>query len=260
MAIVTLTTDFGLRDWFVGSMRGVMLGINPSLTIVDLTHEISSGDISAAALSLMASYRTFPAGTIHVAVVDPGVGSDRNPLVADIPDHRFIGPDNGLFTLVLAGQSQIKLRRLDDPKWQRHPVCPTFHGRDIFAPAAAHLSRGISLQAMGSPLADYIRLDWPEPEIEEGVIRGQVIHIDRFGNAITNIPAGVLESLNEGPQYVATEHQSGIPLKAYYQQVPAQTSLALVGSAGLVELATNGDRASDRLDLKIGSTVTLFAR
>ncbi|HUK81543.1 MAG TPA: SAM-dependent chlorinase/fluorinase, partial [Verrucomicrobiae bacterium] len=187
MPIIALTTDFGSSDWFVGSMKGVILGINPQVTIVDLTHEIPAGDIRAGAFALAASYKCFPRLTVHCAVVDPGVGSERAPIAVKSADYFFVGPDNGVLSYALAQEKVREVRRLDNDEYFRKPVSHTFHGRDIFAPAAAHLSNGVPMNSLGSEVNEFVRVAWPQVNIDGGVTHGQVIYIDRFGNCITNI-------------------------------------------------------------------------
>ena len=260
MPIVTLTTDFGLQDWFVGSMRGVMLGINPDLTIVDLTHGICGGDIPGGALALTAGYHCFPPGTIHVAVVDPGVGSERTALAASIPDHFFIGPDNGLFALVLARQGKVSLRRLDDIRWHRHPVSSTFHGRDIFAPAAAHLSRGIPFEALGSAVTSFQTLNWPSVTRNQSEMRGAVVYVDHFGNCLTNIHADHLGGEAIQNVYLSIGSLPLIPGQSFYQEVDCGCPLVLIGSSGYLEIAVNGGRACDHLGLRRESKVVLTGK
>ncbi|MFQ5542437.1 MAG: S-adenosyl-l-methionine hydroxide adenosyltransferase family protein [Candidatus Binatia bacterium] len=185
--LITLTTDFGFRDPFVGTMKGVILGINPNARIVDLTHGIPAQDLSAAALALGASAPFFPEGTIHLSVVDPDVGSERRPLAIESAGHFFVGPDNGIFTLALKGKEIGQVVELSNDNYHMKPTSKTFHGRDIFAPVAAHLSLGTSPQELGNPVKDFKRLHWPEVIIDGTTIQGEIVYIDGFGNLITNI-------------------------------------------------------------------------
>jgi len=173
MQIVTLTTDFGTRDWFVGTMKGVMLGINPRADIVDLTHEIPAGDIRAGAFALMAGCHYFPKGTVHVAVVDPGVGGPRRAIAVQTNDYFFVGPDNGVLSWALAREQIKTVRQLEQRKYLLDSVSRTFHGRDIFAPVAAHLSRGPAIQRLGREVKDWVRLPWPQPKRSRGTIRAK---------------------------------------------------------------------------------------
>src|SRR6266849_5174353 len=188
MSIITLVTDFGSQDFFVGAMKGVILSINPQAIIVDITHEIPAQDIEAAAFNLLATYKDFPAATIHVAVVDPGVGSTRRPILIECGAQFFVGPDNGIFSWICERDETIRAIHLTNEKFFRHPVSATFHGRDIFAPVAAALASGVAVKDFGDEASDYVRLDSLLPEVaSDGSIDGRVIHIDRFGNCITNL-------------------------------------------------------------------------
>jgi hypothetical protein len=252
MAVITLTSDFGAADWFVGSMKGVILGIEPHATIVDITHEIPAGDIRAGAFALAASYRCFPRNTVHVAVVDPGVGTKRAAIAARTANYFFVGPDNGVLSLALAQENLLDVRRIENDSFFHKPVCDTFHGRDIFAPVAARLTQGIMLDALGPATAEYVQLAWPQPRTEGGVVRGEVIYIDHFGNAITNL-------ILPGPSAKTVRVPSGAecPVAQFYHQVPLGQPIALVASSGFLEIAVNGGNAAQRFGLKIGDPVEL---
>ena len=185
--IITLTTDFGYIDPFVGIMKGVILRIAPDAQIVDLSHGIAPQDIRAAALTLAASVDNFPEGTIHVAVVDPGVGSERRPLLVESVDHYFVGPDNGVFSLALERNGSSRIVDLSNETYHLQPKSHTFHGRDVFAPVAAHLARGVSVGEFGAPLKDCVRLRWPPIDRAGESVLGEILYIDRFGNLFTNI-------------------------------------------------------------------------
>ena len=189
VSVITLTTDFGTRDWFVGTMKAVILGILPRAKVVDITHEIPPGDIRAGAFALMASCRYFPRGTVHVAVVDPGVGSQRQAIAVQTARRFFVGPDNGVLSWGLALEKIKTIRLLENRQYFLQPVSRTFHGRDIFAPVAAHLSRGLSASRLGRELKDFVRVPWPLTTKQRGEVQGEIVHIDRFGNAITDIEA-----------------------------------------------------------------------
>ena len=255
MQLITLTTDFGLRDWFAGTMKGVILGIAPRAAIVDITHEIPAGDIRAGAFALAASCRFFPKGTVHVAVVDPGVGGARKSIAVQTANYLFVGPDNGLLSPALA-QEQIKsVRRLENANYFLHSVSNTFHGRDIFAPVAAHLCRGTAVHKLGPAQNDYVRLPWPRPRVAQNRIEGEVVFIDRFGNAITNI-----ENTSSNPRgrlAIFLGRKMLCRVKAFYQSVPAGRMVAIPGSSGFLEIAVNGGSAAKRLGLKIGDQVSL---
>jgi S-adenosylmethionine hydrolase len=238
MAIITLTTDFGVRDWFVGSMKGVILGINPQTQIVDITHEIPAGDVRAGAFALMAACRCFPRLAVHVAVVDPAVGSERAAIAVRTADYFFVGPDNGVLSFALARETVLEIRRIENEAYFRKPVSATFHGRDIFAPVAARLTQGILLDSLGRKLDDFVRLPWPQ--------RGEVMYIDRFGNAITNI--------NVRPARVRVGGRQ-LPVVNYYQQGRPNEPVGLMGSSGFLEIAINGGNAAQLLGLRIGDPV-----
>jgi S-adenosyl-L-methionine hydrolase (adenosine-forming) len=183
--VITLLTDFGLKDPYVGIMKGVILSINPGATIVDITHDIRSQDIEEAAFLIEEYNRYFPPGTIHVGIIDPTVGSPRRPIIVSKDNNIFIGPDNGLFTVVLDGDAEVYL--IESPDFMLREVSSTFHGRDIFAPAAAHASTGFHPSAFGGIISDPVRLDNMFPVAEGHSLKGKIVRFDRFGNAITNI-------------------------------------------------------------------------
>ncbi len=255
MSIITLTTDFGTKDWFVGTLKGVILKLNPKARIVDLTHEISPGDIRAGAFALRAACRFFPRGTIHVAVVDPGVGSRRRALAIQTDDYSFVGPDNGVLSFAVAGQKLREIRSLETADYLLEPVSRTFHGRDVFAPVAAHLSRGVSIRKLGPRLQTFIRLRWPEPRAHATSIEGEVVYIDRFGNAITNLDMAALAALGADALEVRLGGKRVCPVAEFYGSVPTGRSAAVLGSGGLLEIAVNGGSAAQRLKLRIGDRV-----
>ncbi|MCS7049226.1 MAG: SAM-dependent chlorinase/fluorinase [Verrucomicrobiae bacterium] len=236
--VVTLTTDFGLRDWFVGSMRGVILSLYPKAQVVDITHEIAAGDVRAAAFALAVSYRCFPTGTVHVAVVDPGVGSDRPAVVVKTDAGFFVGPDNGVLSWALREETVHEVRRIENTAWMRQPVSRTFHGRDVFAPVAARIAMGMPWQQVGPVVAGFERLAWPE--------KSQVLYVDRFGNAITNI--------RTKPRCVTVGGRS-VRVVDFYQQGARDEPVALMGSSGFLEIAINGGNAAAVLGLRVGTPV-----
>jgi S-adenosyl-L-methionine hydrolase (adenosine-forming) len=252
-SIITLSTDFGLEDPYVGVLKGVIWGINPEVRLVDLTHALSNQHLLAAAFILNSAFPYFPPGTIHLAVVDPGVGGDRRLMAIQDKDDFWIGPDNGLFSLVLKNRPEAKLFHLIKPDYFLETVSRTFHGRDILAPAAAHLSLGVSPFEIGKPLSDPVLLDIPEPEIRNDHIIGQVLWVDHFGNLITNINQEILLPFNPGPGlkiFIGTHIISGIHQN--YVQSPKNRLLALIGSGGYLEIACNLGRAADLIGFKPG--------
>ncbi len=250
MSIITLTTDFGTRDWFVGTMKGVILGVNPQAVVVDITHDIPAGDIRAGAFALAVSYRYFPRNTVHVAVVDPGVGSDRAAIVVKTPDYYFVGPNNGVLSWALAKEKACDVWLVNNETYFRRPVSSTFHGRDVFAPVAAHLTQRVLMDSLGQQLKDYARLDWPTPRAAGGVLRGEIVFIDHFGNAISNIDAPA-----KGVTKVRVADKVQCDIKKFYQEVPTGQPLAILGSTGYLEIAVNGGNAAQALGLKLGDVV-----
>jgi S-adenosylmethionine hydrolase len=245
---ITLLTDFGTADYFVGAMKGVILSINPQAVIVDITHEIPAQDVAAGAFTLLAAYDSFPEGTIHVAVVDPGVGSARRPIVVSAGNHLFVGPDNGIFTHIYNRDSSFKVFHIADEKHFRHPVSTTFHGRDIFAPVAAALSTNVDPTSLGPRLSDPIRLFRS--------VEPQIVHIDRFGNLITNITRDqfkeVRRLLLNGTLISAQRNFFGENLGE------SDEPFVIWGSAGFLEIAVNGGSAAEILDAKQGDQITLI--
>jgi S-adenosylmethionine hydrolase len=250
--IIALLTDFGTRDYYVGAMKAVILGINPYAQMVDITHEIEPQNIMSAAFVLSACYRDFPAGTIFVCVVDSGVGSDRRAIAAASNGHTFVGPDNGIFDLVLASDSKIV--SIENDQFFRKPVSSTFHGRDVFAPVAARLSAGADLEDLGSVVSDPVTLpNIRSRKIGEDVLEGSVIHIDRFGNIVTNITAAEAGSrfkLDIAGRSITERRQ-------FYAGAEAGQPFAIAGSAGFIEVSINGGSAANELAAKIGTPVTV---
>jgi S-adenosylmethionine hydrolase len=260
MSDITLTTDFGTRDWFVGTMKGVILGIRPGAQIVDITHEIAIGNIRGGAFALMAAAPYFPNGTIHVVVVDPGVGSERRAIAVQTKEAIFIGPDNGVLSWALRGQSIRSVREITNERFFRHPVSRTFHGRDIFAPTAAHLAVGKKFRQVGPEINDWVQLPWPIPQRSGNAITGEVLHVDRFGNAITNLPHDLLNGTEwTRSQIVVNRYKLGTP-QASYAAAKKRQPLAILSSSGFLEVAVNGGSAEKQLKLKTGSKVKLLIR
>jgi len=249
--IITLTSDFGLADGYVASMKAVVLTGCPDARVIDITHEIPAGDVMRGALILEATIPYFPAGTVHLAVVDPGVGSDRKGVTLASGGHYFVGPDNGFFTPFLDAPGAITYA-LPEPA---PDVSATFHGRDIFAPAAARLACGTDIASTGEPLDDPVRLDWPKAEVSGDEIRGEVIYVDRFGNCVTSIRAYDLE-----PDVDYTVKAAGRdvgPLRKYYAEASQGEALALINSMERVEVAVNGGSAVEALGIRLGDAVVV---
>jgi S-adenosyl-L-methionine hydrolase (adenosine-forming) len=254
--VIALLTDFGTGDHYAGTMKGVILGICPDATLVDITHDIPPHDVTAGALELAASYKYFPAGTIFVAVVDPGVGSARRGLAADTGDYRFVAPDNGVLTLVLRESPAKKIVELTERRYARPTVSRTFEGRDRFAPAAAWLAKGTLLPALGRPVSDFQKVDVPVPDAGADAVTGVVVRVDRFGNLVTNIDRKSVERLGQGGGIsIDAAGQRVERLVATYAELPADGVGALFGSTDHLELAAPSASAANRLGLARGATV-----
>ena len=256
--LITLLTDFGTRDAYVGSLKGVILSLNPEVNLVDLSHEVDPQDIRAGAFMLAEAAACFPPGAIHLAVVDPGVGSRRRALAARCRGHYWVGPDNGLFHLIFNRAADLAMVSLENPAYFRPPVSATFHGRDIFAPVAAHLSLGVDLDSFGPRVADPVSLAFPEPDIGPEAIQGEIISVDRFGNLISNIPAAVATSqLGERGWRLRAGPLSLKGLARTYTDAAPGEFLALEGSHGFVEIACAMDNAAHRLQAGVGLAVSI---
>jgi S-adenosylmethionine hydrolase len=259
--VIALLTDFGTVDHYAGTMKGVMLGICPDATLVDISHDIPAHDVTAGALELAAAYKYFPAGTIFVAVVDPGVGSARRGLAVDTGDYRFVAPDNGVLTLVLREAPPKKVVELTERRYARPTVSRTFEGRDRFAPAAAWLAKGTQLPALGRPFTDVQKLDIPVPEASADTVRGVVLRVDRFGNLVTNIDRKSVERLGAGGGIaIDADGQRVERLVATYAELPADGVGALFGSTDHLEIAAPSASAADKLRLSRGAAVTVSRR
>ena len=261
-SIITLLTDFGSQDYFVGAMKGAILSLNPSAQIVDITHDIPPQDIHAGAFNLLACYADFPAGTIHVAVVDPGVGSERKPLLIECAGQFLVGPDNGIFSWICERERDFRAIHLMNEKFFRYPVSRTFHGRDVFAPVAAALSNGVSANELGEEVKDCVQLDSLAPQQEsDGRTQARVIHIDRFGNCITNLTR---DHLNEGSFKVGARLTLKDRTIANFRNFFGDASddqndlFCIFGSAGFLEIAKRDSSAAAVLKARRGDTVVLI--
>jgi len=257
--IITLTTDFGLADGYVGTMKGVILGINPTATIMDISHDIAPQDVREAAYTLYAAYPYFPQGTIHVVVVDPGVGSERRAIALRTPQATFVAPDNSVLSYVVAGEKVEEIVHLTNPRYHLSPVSHSFHGHDIFAPAAAYLARGIPLAELGDPLTEIVTFPLPRPQVRpDGTIVGQVIHIDRFGNLITSIMSKDLaDHPLPGEGVIKAKGQSIRGIANNYAEGATGKLLALIGSSDHLEIAVSSGSASQTLEAGVGDEVLL---
>jgi S-adenosyl-L-methionine hydrolase (adenosine-forming) len=256
--IVALLTDFGTRDYYVASMKGVVLDLCPDAALVDISHEIPPQDVLAGALTLEACYRDFPAGAIYLVVVDPGVGSSRRRLAAEAGGYRFVAPDNGVLAGVFADAPPDRLVELSGTRYARPTISRTFEGRDLFAPAAGWLARGLDLTSLGPPIGDYLRLDIPAPAARSGELCGEVLLVDRFGNLITNISReGLAEWAASREVAVRAGGRSVGRIVSTYAEVERGALCALFGSTGRLEVSVNSGSAADRLSLGRGAEVVV---
>jgi len=258
--IVTFLSDFGLDDWFVGVVHGVLHEVCPEARIVDLTHAVAPGDVERAAFILEASAPDFPPGTIHLAVVDPGVGTSRRALAVKARGQLFVGPDNGLLDWALA-EPTAAVHALADERFFRHPVSRTFHGRDVFAPVAAHLARGVPVESLGPPVRDPHRLEREPCRLDGGRLHGRVMFVDRFGNALTNLLAETVAAsfpgVHEGRLVVEAAGRRIGGIACSYGDAPVGTLVAIIGSSGRLEIAEVGGHAASRFGLGAGDRVAV---
>jgi S-adenosylmethionine hydrolase len=257
MAIITLTTDFGESDHFVAVMKGVILGIAPRATLVDLSHQVPAFDIHEAAFLISEAWSYFPKHTVHVVVVDPGVGSARRPILVEAGGHSFIAPDNGVLSLVY-GRHKSRVRHLTNTRYFRKTVSTTFHGRDIFAPSAAHLSKGVRPATLGKIIDDYLRTDFSK------VVRsgkrtwdGAVLKVDRFGNLITNFHIAEFDAVRSRPFTLLAGVRMVEKLVDHYAEAPMGEPVVVVGSSGYLEVCVNQGSASRLLGCGSGAPMEL---
>jgi S-adenosylmethionine hydrolase len=250
--VVALLTDFGTRDHYVGVMKGVVLSVCPDAALVDISHEIPPQDVTVAAITLSAAYRYFPPGTVFLVVVDPGVGTPRRALAAEAGGYAFVGPDNGVFSEIFR-ELPPRIVELREPRYARPAISRTFEGRDRFAPAAGWLARGVTLEALGPPVLDPVRLEMPQPAIQSGLVSGEVIHVDRFGNLISNIDRAVIA--RAGRPVDVRVGPTRVPLVNTYGEAPPGALCALFGSSERLEVAVNGGSAASVLGAGRGARV-----
>jgi len=259
--IITLLTDFGTQDHYVATMKGVILGINPQCTLIDITHEVTPHKIEEGAFVLANAYSYFPKGTIHLAVVDPGVGSGRKPILLVTRDHFFVGPDNGLLTLAVQKERVREGIGITNETFFLSQISTTFHGRDVFAPVAAHLSLGIRPSLLGQKLDSWVTLDFEEPGIIGGDLVGQVVHIDAFGNLVSNIRESQLLQFSQGrPCMIKTGGKGITGLKKGYWEGKKGALMAVIGSGGLLEISVREGSARKALKLKRGAKIKVIVR
>jgi S-adenosylmethionine hydrolase len=274
--VVTLTSDFGTADGYVGAMKGVILGIAPDVRLVDISHEITPHDVREAAFVLLTASSYFPGDTVHLAVVDPGVGGDRRAIAVRTGAGSFVGPDNGIFTYVMAAQGSERVVELAEPSYRLGEPSATFHGRDVFAPAAAHLASGTRMDSLGPSVDDPVLLGAPLLEVGPKALKGEVLHVDRFGNAITSVgrlawsggdlhldPAFGLAAGRRGVEFPAGKAVTSVGrweirgIHRAYVDVQPGCPLALVGSGGYLEIALREGKGAAELGLDVGSPVAV---
>jgi S-adenosyl-L-methionine hydrolase (adenosine-forming) len=255
-AIITLTTDFGEGSRYVAAMKGVILSINPDAKLVDVSHSVPAQDVRAGAIILAESARWFPPETIHISVIDPGVGGARRIIYAQIGTQHFIAPDNGLLSRLVTSDTPAKIISVENEEFWLSNVSATFHGRDIMAPIAARLSLGLDPSELGPPAEQLVELAWPEVQQVANRIDGQVVEVDSFGNLITNITKAMLEGVprNDSVTICCEEHETQ-GIFATYSDQPTMTFMAHVGSTGRLELAVVDENASAMLGVRVGAPV-----
>jgi S-adenosylmethionine hydrolase len=257
--IVAFTTDFGLNDPFVGIMHGVVLNIHPETTIVDVCHAVASYNVFDGAWTIAQSYRFFPPRTVHVIVVDPGVGSERRPIIVETADYLFVAPDNGVLSLVEAREEKFVVRHVTAERYFRHPISQTFHGRDVFAPVAGWLSKGVAPAEFGPQVSDYVRLPLRKVEhVGAHSLRGEVLRVDKFGNLITNIgelDAPALFASQPPPVSILVSGETITRICRSYSEGGDGEIFAIIGSSGYLELAARQASAAERLGAGVGTPV-----
>jgi S-adenosyl-L-methionine hydrolase (adenosine-forming) len=258
-AIITLTTDYGTNDHLVGTLKGVILKINPEATIVDITHNVAPFDLLDAALAIGSAYSYFPPRTIHVVVVDPGVGTERRPLLVTAENQYFVAPDNGVLSVIYEREENVVARNVTAAHYFLQPVSKTFHGRDIFAPIAAWLSKGWQTASMGEEITDHKKFALPKPKTTDGVVKGIVMRVDTFGNLITNFRVEDLpeSALTNGEVKFQVGNQAVSRMVPTFASGEAGEPVAYLGSAGYVEIAVNKANASRTLSIGRGTAVVL---
>jgi len=256
---VTLTTDFGLQDHFIGVIKAVILNINPEVVLVDINHDICSYDVFDAAYTLVQSYRFFPSDTIHLVVVDPGVGTARRPILARSMEHLFVAPDNGVLSLIYEREESVEVRHITADHYFLNPVSNTFHGRDIFAPVVGWLSKGVEVDKFGDPISDFAKFTPPQPKrVSDTLVKGVTLRVDKFGNITTNLtPKDVPELFSDNPPpfKIIINQQEITKLNLAYSMGKPSEIFAMVGSSGYLEISTNRGSAAKALNVGRGADV-----
>lgn len=258
--IITLTSDFGHRDHYVGVLKAVILRTAPQALIVDISHEIPPQDVMAGAWVLRNAAPAFPDGTIHLVVVDPGVGTDRRPVVVEMDGQLFVGPDNGIFSLI-SQQDGYRAWKIDRPDLYASSVSDTFHGRDIFAPVAAHLSIGLQPKQVGEPVSELITYRWARPIADGAGIQGWIVHIDRFGNLISNIPSALIrEAIGNQQIKIYVGNTILQRFDRSFGSVEEGDPVAYIGSSDMLEVAINKGDASQMLGVQKGAQISIVVQ
>ena len=259
--IITLTTDFGLNDHFVGTMKGVILSIEPEAEIIDICHSVQAFDVLDGALSISQAYSYFPSGTVHMVVVDPGLGTARRPIVVTSERHHFVAPDNGVLSLIYQREDRLSVRHVTGEHYFLQPVSQTFHGRDIFSPVAAYLAKGVDPMKFGDEVTDFVRFSAPKPKpANEHTLRGVVLKVDRFGNLITNITpqdAPMLFGANPSGFKIVLGSREITEIKESYAQGTPGEVFVILGSMGFLEIAANRGAAAQLLGVGKGTEVNI---
>ena len=259
--IITLTTDFGLNDHFVGTMKGVILSIEPEAEIIDICHSVQAFDVLDGALSISQAYSYFPSGRVHMVVVDPGVGTARRPIVVTSERHHFVAPDNGVLSLIYQREDRLSVRHVTGEHYFLQPVSQTFHGRDIFSPVAAYLAKGVDPMKFGDEVTDFVRFSAPKPKpANEHTLRGVVLKVDRFGNLITNITpqdAPMLFGANPSGFKIVLGSREITEIKESYAQGTPGEVFGILGSMGFLEIAANRGAAAQLLGVGKGTEVNI---
>jgi len=259
--IITLLTDFGTKDHYVASMKGTILNINPRCTLIDITHHVSPHDTKEGAFILANAYSSFPRRTIHLSVVDPGVGGSRKPILIVTTNYLFVGPDDGLFTFSLKREKVKKVIVLTNPKYFLFPMSDTFHGRDLFAPVAAYLSLGVKPHAFGPELDSWVELDFEEPRIRDGRLIGEILHIDAFGNLISNIDKKeLLHFIKKQSFAIRTGRKIIRELKKGYWEGKGKEPIAYIGSGGFLEISVREGNAQKILRIERGDPIQISTK
>lgn len=255
--IITLTTDFGLQDYYVSAMKAVMLGLAPKARLIDVSHDIPPQDIMAGAWVIRNSAFLFPEGSVHLVVVDPGVGTSRNPIALKIDGQYFVGPDNGIFSLFY-DEFDVEAVKLNNHAYWRDQASNTFHGRDIFAPVAAHLSTGVELSELGDPIEDLVTYHWAVPIADKDGLQGWIVHIDRYGNLVTNISESLIkETISDGVVKIYVGNTMLNKFVTTFGDVEEGEPAAYIGSSGMLEIGINKGNAGRMLSVDKGAQISI---